>query len=249
MSTDRLGPDDRSALAAELALGLLEGVELADAQELARIDPTFRAEVEGWTARFAPLLDEVEEVMPPSAVWQGILGFTGAGSAPSAANDNAGQLRRSLARWRLASGGMGALAAALALVLLARPEPAPQPAPTPITASAPMIATIAGEEGGQPIRLVANWDPARRELIVTPAMAPDIGSEQAMELWVIPADGTPRSMGVMPAEGLMKDRVEGPMETMLEAGATLAISLERPGGSPTGAPQGPVVATGKLTRA
>jgi anti-sigma-K factor RskA len=29
--------------------------------------------------------------------------------------------------------------------------------------------------------------------------------------------------------------------------AVLAVSLEPPGGSPTGAPTGPVIATGKLT--
>ena len=33
---------------------------------------------------------------------------------------------------------------------------------------------------------------------------------------------------------------------MLQAGAMLAVSLEPPGGSPTGQPTGPVVSTGKL---
>ena len=33
----------------------------------------------------------------------------------------------------------------------------------------------------------------------------------------------------------------------IAADATLAVSLEPPGGSPTGAPTGPVIANGKLT--
>ena len=34
---------------------------------------------------------------------------------------------------------------------------------------------------------------------------------------------------------------------MTVSNAVLAVSLEPPGGSPTGAPTGPVIATGKLT--
>jgi len=36
-------------------------------------------------------------------------------------------------------------------------------------------------------------------------------------------------------------------QALFSAGGTLAISLEPAGGSPTGAPTGPVIATGKLS--
>ena len=247
MSDERLDRDERDALAAELALGLLEGEELAEARRLAERDPAFRAEVEQWTGRFAALLDTVEDRVPGPAIWQSILAMVQ--PARSAANDDRPDLRRSIARWRMASGGLGAIAAALALVLLTRPEPSPGPSPVPrVAAAAPMVATIAGDDPA-PVRLVANWDPAGRQLIVTPAMTPPHDPAKAMELWVIPAGGKPHSMGLMPAEGPMRGTIDPSMSAMLQAGATLAISLEQAGGSPTGAPQGPVVATGKMIAA
>lgn len=247
MSADDLGRDERAALAAELALGLLDGADRDEAQGLADTDADFRAVVDRWKARFASLLDGVEERQPPASAWPRILAAIG---SRTAANDNAAELRRSLERWRLASGGFGAVAAALSLVLVTRPDTAPPPpAPAPIQASAPMVAMIAGDDGPSPVRLVANWDPAARQLIVTPAMKPDMNASQSIELWVIPADGTPRSMGVMPVDGPMRGTIDAPMGRMLDSGATLAISIERSGGSPSGAPEGPVVATGKLVGA
>lgn len=247
MTVERLGPDERSALAAELALGLLEGAELAEARDLAARDPAFRAEVEQWTGRLAPLLDTVEDKVPAPAIWQSILAMVE--PRRSAANDDLPDLRRSIARWRLASGGLGAIAAALALLLVTRPEPLPTPSPSPqLAESAPMVATIAGDDPA-PVRLVANWNPRARQLIVTPAMQPEIGSDKAMELWVIPADGKPRSMGVMPAEGPMRGTIDPAMGAMLDSGARLAITIEQAGGSPTGAPLGPVVASGQLVAA
>lgn len=244
MTVDRLGPEERQALAAELALGLLEGPDLAEARDLAARDPAFRAEVEQWTARFAPLLDTVEDKVPAPAIWQSILAVVD--PRPAAANDDQPDLRQSLARWRLASGGLGAIAAALALMLVTRPEPSPAPAPeSQVAAGRPMVAMIAGDDPA-PVRLVANWDPDDRQLVVTPAMTPPHDPSKAMELWVIPADGKPRSMGLMPAEGPMRGTIDPAMGAMLDEGATLAISIEQPGGSPTGAPEGPVVATGEM---
>lgn len=245
MTVDRLGPDERGALAAQLALGLLEGPELAQARGLAASDPDFKAEVGRWSVRFAPLLDTVEDKVPGPAIWQSILAVIS--PARTAANDDLPDLRRTVARWRLASGGLGAIAAALALALVTRPEPVAQPAPQ-IAAAAPMVATLAGDDPA-PVRLVANWDPAARQLIVTPAMTPPHDPAKAMELWLIPKGGTPRSMGVMPAEGPMRAEIDPAMSAMLDSGATLAISIEQSGGSPSGAPLGPVVATGTMVAA
>lgn len=246
MSAEHLEPEERAALAAEFALGLLEGDELAQARALVRTDAAFRSDVGRWTARFATLLDTAQPVAPDPSLWTGIAARLGPSDA---ANDNNAALRRSLARWRLATAGLGAAAAALALVLIASPEPAPLRPPAPVQASTAMVAMIAGEAGASPVRLVANWDPSRRQLIVTPAMTPEVADDRSMELWIVPADGPPHSIGVMPTEGPMKGEIAGPMETMLSNGATLAISIERKGGSPTGSPQGPVVGTGKLVTA
>ncbi|WP_184060625.1 anti-sigma factor domain-containing protein, partial [Sphingomonas aerophila] len=66
------------------------------------------------------------------------------------------------------------------------------------------------------------------------------------ELWRIGADGVPRSLGLL-ATGQATQLSLRP-RTGPGLGETLAISIEPSGGSPTGAPTGPVVATGVLSR-
>jgi len=44
-------------------------------------------------------------------------------------------------------------------------------------------------------------------------------------------------------------RLADALATLMENGATVAISVEPPGGSPTGSPTGPVIASGALTKA
>jgi anti-sigma-K factor RskA len=53
----------------------------------------------------------------------------------------------------------------------------------------------------------------------------------------------------MPQTARMHAQLEPAMARELHSGATLAISVEPAGGSPTGSPTGPVVASGKLERA
>ncbi len=64
-----------------------------------------------------------------------------------------------------------------------------------------------------------------------------------LELWAAAGTGAPRSLGLISASGAS---VFG--RTRLPEGTDhLAVSLEPPGGSPTGAPTGPVLYVGKLT--
>jgi anti-sigma-K factor RskA len=74
----------------------------------------------------------------------------------------------------------------------------------------------------------------------------DIG-EHSPELWVIPADGKPRSMGVINVSAPSWAKVPGAASSVMAAGVTIAVSVEPVGGSPTGQPTGPVILTGKLT--
>lgn len=253
MTRREISSEERGQLAAEYALGLLQGEELAGARELFRGDAAFRTDVSRWLGRFAPLLEEVEEVEPSAHVWASIERGV---AAVSGANDNQRQLERRLTRWRAAAAGMTALAASLAIVLVTRPESAmpprvapptqtPQPAET--SPQAPMLAMLGDER--QPNLLVANWDPESRNLVI--AAAAQISGDPAHdhELWVIPADGKPRSLGKLRPGARMHARLEPARARELHQGATLAISVEPLGGSPTGSPTGPVIASGKLERA
>ncbi|MBA2467742.1 MAG: anti-sigma factor [Sphingomonas sp.] len=236
-------PEARNELAGEFVLGLLDGEELARARALAAADPQFAAEIASWSGRLAPLLDEVEPVAPPERVLAGL--EKRLGDRPEAA-DNVHYLQRRVNLWRGFTAGASALAASLALVLLTRPQTIEQPPSIVRPAPSPMVARM--EAQGSAAKLVATWDPGAKSLVVAAAagIAPVAGHSH--ELWVIPADGTPRSMGILPGADPMHLRVDAPMARQLAEGATLALSVEPTGGSPSGLPTGPVIAAGKLQR-
>ncbi len=57
----------------------------------------------------------------------------------------------------------------------------------------------------------------------------------------------PRSLGLIQPGQPIKLEIPPDLAGRLTPDATLAVSLEPPGGSPTGQPTGPVIAAGKLT--
>ena len=69
-----------------------------------------------------------------------------------------------------------------------------------------------------------------------------VALNKALELWAVPAQGAPRSLGLVSAE-----RATTVLRTqLLKDTAAFAVSVEPPGGSPTGAPTGPIVSVGQL---
>jgi anti-sigma-K factor RskA len=228
-------------LAADFALGQLDSGAHANAIRLLREHPAFRAEVGRWTGMLTPMFEEVEPREPPAGLFDSIASRLD----PRAANDD-DALRTRLRRWQWFGGGASAIAAALALVLVTTQPPAPI-APTPPTATVsapqpPMIATIASDGPG---KMIAVWNGGERSLTVAAASPMPDAPGHAHELWLIPADGKPRSMGVMP-QGDMHATVPDAMAAQFAEGATLAISVEPMGGSPSGQPTGPVIASGAL---
>lgn len=237
-------PADRT-LAASWALGLAEGAELDRGARLYREDAEFRAEADGWTARLAPLLEEVEGVVPPGALWTEISRSLG---AEPGANDNAPLLERQLRLWRGVTAMMTAVAAAFAMLLLFRPaERVVVPGSPPVAAAAPLVAMV-GEDQDQ-MMVVANWDPVQRRLVLAVAGDMPVDRGKSHELWVIPGDGTPHSLGTMPAGRMMHMDLAEQIAELLRQGSKIAITVEPPGGSPTGSPTGPVMWSGKLESA
>lgn len=233
--------DEWQDLAAEFALGLLSGEELQAARDLDRSDPEFHAEAARWRGRLAPLLQEVDSVAPPASSWDVIADRTGQASAP----DNVIQLHKRVRRWQGFTAAATAIAAALALVVATntlRPPPAVAPAPT--AAIAPMVAMLGKD--AQPAAVVASWDPAARQLILAVSGTLQAQPNRDHELWVIPPNGKPRSLGTMPKTRQMHMKLANAIAQLLDQGSTIAISVEPPGGSPTGAPTGPVIASGAL---
>lgn len=239
--------DDRSTpetLAGEYALGMLTGDELRTARELLVSDPGFANNVARWRGNLAPLHDETEPVEAPAQVWQRIEARLGR----TPANDNGRAFRRQLLMWKSVAGAMTALAASLALFLIVEPRTGPVAVVHPAgqQAQSPMVAML-GSDGS--MKVVASWNPAARQLILAIPGKLATDPNHSNELWVIPASGKPTSLGTMPDARQMHMQLASAVATLLQQGATIAISVEPRGGSPTGSPTGPVVASGALTRA
>jgi anti-sigma-K factor RskA len=243
MTDVRLTPEERAQLAAEYALGVLAAEELAQARALEASDGEFRAQVAQWRGRLAPMLDEVVPATPSQRVWQRIDSAIG-GEQPE--RDNIVQLRQRVARWRGIATAMTALAACLAIVLLVEPRLL-APVPAAQVSTAPPLVAMVGD--AKQMKLMASWDPAARRLVLAVAGDMPADPRHAHELWVIPTGGTARSLGTMPAKRQMHMRLEDALAELMRQGATIAISVEPPGGSPTGAPTGPVIASGTLRSA
>ncbi|MEO7365589.1 MAG: anti-sigma factor [Sphingomicrobium sp.] len=239
-------PAGRDELAAELALGVLDGEVLRHARRLAETDAEFRTAVARWSGQLAPMLDDVAPVSPPARLWAGIEAGIGSAMAAEPKQSNIVYLNRRVNLWRGVSAGAMALAASLALVLVNQPsQPLPSPS-APVAVQAPLAAMLGDDK--RDLKLMASYDPASRRLMVAAASDMTAAPNHAHELWVIPADGTPRSLGTMPGPK-MRAQLPLPMANQLREGVTLAISVEPMGGSPTGLPTGPVIASGKLERA
>ena len=89
-------------------------------------------------------------------------------------------------------------------------------------------------------------DGKRGTIAVVPA-AFSADATRVPELWLIPADGKPRPLGLLRADSAVTITIPAELAAQTVSNAVLAVSLEPPGGSPTGLPTGPVIATGKLT--
>lgn len=82
----------------------------------------------------------------------------------------------------------------------------------------------------------------RDELRVSAAQNLPLDPARAYELWALPGEGAaPVSLGLMPKTGRDTLQLNDAQRLALSRSRQIAISLEPPGGSPTGAPTGPVL--------
>ena len=225
--------DDDDLLAAELAFGLIDGVERQAAEARLDRDRAFAAAHERWQAYAAAAFGPGEA--PSAGVWKAI-------ERRIPANDvDPMSVRRATLRWWQA-GAIAASVAAIVLGVVARQKlETGTVAPVAQQTTTPMVAVLTGDKGV----VTVSFDPSNGRMIVA-ANGVDVG-KRSPELWVIPADGKPRSMGVMNAAAPTWATVPAAAASAMAAGATIAVSVEPVGGSPTGQPTGPVILSGKLT--
>ncbi|USI73444.1 anti-sigma factor [Sphingomonas morindae] len=225
--------EEEALRAAELALGLLDGAERAEAEARLARDPIFAEAHARWRSYAAQLFSDPDEVPRPS-VWTAI-------AARLPANDAGGGARAPLRFWQAGTAVASAAALVLGLVALQRPAVRLVPVPAVQAHPAPMAAVLTGRQGFVTI----GYDPARGRMIAAATgLSP---GDRVPELWVIPADGKPRAIGVPDLAAPAWTAVPARAAAAMARGVTIAVSLEPRGGSPTGQPTGPVILTGTVT--
>lgn len=245
-------PDD-DVLAAELALGLLEGADLAEARRRQIAEPAFARQVARWRDHFAILTLDSADVPPPDALTARVMGVVRADGPNIVPLDSARKVARRLQISSWASGALvgGGLAAALAVLLIVRPGDRPlPPPPVAVQDAAPML-VAALEVPGTKATVLARLDGQKRLRLA--GASPDalpVPAGRTAQLWVIAGTAAPRSLGLLHAGADGQLRSDGALTATatpaLAPGAVLAISIEPLGGSPTGLPTGPVVASGAI---
>lgn len=241
MSEDGPGgePDDRDLTAAEYVIGLLTPAEAREVEARAMGDPVLARSIRAWQRRLSGMARWVRPVAPPASVWQRLEAEIMAQPAPQAEpSRSAGPGRQgwlaqaweSLAFWR----GVAA-ASFLAGAMLVGAVLGPK-----LWTSQSAVAALIPLNSPMPAFLVMVTKDGYATVI---ANAAEVQPGNSLELWVCPPGAVaPASLGVIPVTGQIR------MPAAMSAGTLLLVSSEPRGGSPTGAPTGPVVYRGRMVK-
>lgn len=218
----------RQKLAAEYVLGTLKGGARRRFEGWLHHDADLRLLTAQWQDRLAPMAEFAPAVAPRKQVWRGIERRLNLAPAPAG-----WQFWRneSLAFWR-SLGLASSLVAALLVVIVGTH-----------TLNTPVISHVATlfDDKSQTALLVTA-DSRHRALAVRMVSGAPVPADKSLELWAVPKQGNPRSLGLLSDTGSV---------TLALAGATgadvalLAVTLEPKGGSPNpDGPTGPIVYKG-----
>ena len=262
--------DDRDGLASEYVLGTLDADERAQADALMLVDPGFAEMVRRWERRLGELNVLVSAVEPPASVWEGIkaklpdvppseavhlpqIPVPVPASAPPA--DNVVDLTQRMRRWRGLTVMVGTLAAGFAAVVVAREfRPDLLPAQMRPKPRIEYVERIIEKPAAQPAQFVAVFQkdeqsPAfvlsvdiGKRMVTVRQVAAEKMPDKTYQLWIATAPGAaPRSLGLISNADYTVREALAEYDPAIISNATYGISVEPLGGSPTGAPTGPVI--------
>jgi anti-sigma-K factor RskA len=214
------------ALASEYVLGTLRGAARRRFERWQSAEWHVASRVHTWESRLIPLALGLPPLAPSPGVWTRIEERIRSADAPPAT-------RRAAARPALRALAAGLLmCAVIAGGYVAWRMTQPLPLQT--------VATIKAEQG--PILWSIELDAHRERLRAVALAAAATRPGHSFELWALPpGKGAPVSLGVLPGAGQLERTLSDAQRQALAIAAQVAVSLEPPGGSPTGAPTGPVL--------
>ena len=218
-------------LGAQYALGTLRGAARARFERLCKQLPAAQNAVQRWEDRLQGMASQIEPVKPPAAVWQNVQTRLGMNRREERAGVTGWWQRMQLGL----AAGMAAAAVGIVTWLVLN-----------IQSTAP-LATFADQQQATQWSIEANKD--RSELVITRVAATALEAQRDYELWALPDSGSaPVSLGLLPKSGKGELRLSAAQRQALAGASKVAISLEPVGGSPTGAPTGPVLFATEVIR-
>ncbi|MFZ4382578.1 MAG: anti-sigma factor [Sandarakinorhabdus sp.] len=240
-------PDALDTLAAEYALGVIEGADFDAARRRYDSVPAFRAAVHDWQEHISGLALELPAREPPAAVLNAIISRMDAvAPGPLAFQPS---LWTSLKLWRgLTAAGVMASAALGAALMLGAPVTAPIPiAGSPETGPSQgqsFSAALAGREGA--VLFYAATDPTHAGLLVIPA-ADARGLAGTLHFWLSRGDDEPRSLGAADAREARYLPLTTELAALIDRGAIVVVTMETSAARPNAGAMGPVIAKGALS--
>ncbi|MEQ1880632.1 MAG: anti-sigma factor [Burkholderiales bacterium] len=216
------------ALCGEHLLGTLRGPARRRFERALRDDPLVALRYQYWQQLFALRYSNSIATQPSASVWSRL-------SRELDLQRYRVPWFRRLGIWRIWAGlATAALILALSVNLL-----------LPRFASEfTDIAQLVGEDKNMIVTAAVSAD---RKLLTLRALRPVVaGPSQSYELWLLPASGeAPISLAVL---GQLDARftLPAPHGPRILAGARFAVSVEPAGGSPSGAPTGPIILVGAI---
>jgi anti-sigma-K factor RskA len=229
----RLNADLIDALASENALGTQTSRVRRRMQTLQMREPELAARVAYWQAQLNQLSETARPVPVPPWVWRRIETIL---QPPKPETPGWWQ---NLLVWRWTTG----LATAMAVLMTLFPPPE-QPRPDALSADGGVVLVLTDEQS-KTAWLVSRQSleaPIKAQAITVPVMT----VAQAYELWLLPPGGAPLSLGLLNEQGGTVMQPATAVRDLVQPGVGMAVSIEPPGGSPTGAPTGPVVYSGSI---
>lgn len=224
-------------LAAQYALGTLRGPARSRFEKLCQRKPAALTALHRWEDKLVGMMAEVKPVQPPKIVWQRVQDRLQHGTREERSGFFA-----TLAGWwnrsQLAmAGGIAAIALTIAVVTyVSTPEQKIE------------FARIVTAEQSEQWRVDTVKD--RAKLIVSRSANVALDPNRDYELWALLDSGAaPVSLGLLPKSGSRELLLTDAQRLALAGSGKIAVSLEPIGGSPTGAPTGPVLFVADVTRA
>jgi len=225
-------PNDIEKLAAEYALGTLEH-EVREAVSGRRAsDPRLDAAITDWELRLVPLSELIDAREPDQRLLADILDRiptdSGSTDVHEARSAEVIDLRKHLTRWKRIALATSLLAASLATVVIVRP--------LTTTDDPQNYVAVFNKDDQQPAFLLS-IDLESRALSIQ-AIDAEPQPEKTYQLWILEENigPGPQSLGLLNAVGSATEKTLDQFDVEILKAATYGISVEPPGGSPTGKP-------------